>query len=116
MTLGEAEQSELLKKLCHIMTQEITIKIVFAREGGEVSASAVGAPLGAVEILPPEAPRETEMGQIPPPPTLEEAVSGSELVAIPPPPSVAESEAGEYEPPLPPDMDKTHTGKASPKR
>ena len=69
------------------MSPEITIKISFAREVGEVSTGVTGVTVGGVEILPPEAPREGSVDQIPPPPTLEDALREmGETSAIPPPP------------------------------
>ncbi len=79
------------------MISEITIKISFAREG-EASAGASGVTAVATVIPPPETPGAAPTDQIPPPPTLEEALretptgipAPSQLpgadVVIPPPP------------------------------
>lgn len=55
------------------MISEITIKISFTREG-EVSTGATGVTAVATVIPPPEAPGAAPTDQIPPPPTLEEAL------------------------------------------
>jgi hypothetical protein len=72
------------------MIPEITIKISFAGEVKEVSAGATDISAGGIEIAPPEMPTESSVDTIPPPPTLEDAVSTmSEAGIIPPPPPIA---------------------------
>jgi hypothetical protein len=72
------------------MISEITIKISFASEGGEVCAGVTGVTVEGAQILPPEAPREAASDQIPAPPAMEDVLSEVDET-IPPPLTSAQS-------------------------
>jgi hypothetical protein len=81
-----------------IVISEITIKISFTRDG-EASTGATGVTAVATVIPPPETPGAAPADQIPPPPTLEEALRQRPGADIPAPPALPG--AGVEIPPLP---------------
>ncbi len=85
------------------MMPEITIKISFAREVGEVSTARSVWNAAETEFVPPEIPGESDMDNIPPPPMPEEFSRDTSMaVDIPPLPTTggeAEVDSSNIPPP-----------------
>lgn len=89
------------------MIPEITIKISFVPETEGATTGTSAITMGGLEILPPEAQGEGIGGEIPPPPTPEEAFGGMGEAIPPPPPRAEDAPGGMVDVIPPPIMDES---------